>query len=316
MFGPVIWLVLSSFKTQAEIVTFPPRLLPYRQETVVVEGYEDPLPLFEVTFEDGSTAELAQVRRIGLESQLIDPANPDEIIKVPIDQREPIEKVVFSLDNYIEGVESFNFARYLRNSVIVTIFATLLTLLINSMAAFALAKYHFKGREAIFFIMLSTLMVPLSVILVPVFLVITTINWNNNLLGVIVPAAATPTGLFLLRQYMLTIPDELLDAARMDGASEWRIYSQIILPLSKPALAVLTIFSVMWRWNDFLWPLIVLSRSEFFTLQVGLNSFQGELNVQWNLILAMTVLTLLPITFVFALLQRNITTGIATTGMK
>ena len=316
MFGPVIWLIFSSFKTQAEIVKFPPRLLPYRQETVVVEGYEEPLPLYTVTFEDGTTAELAQVRRIGLESQLVDPANPDEIIQVSIDQREPIEKVVFSLDNYIEGVESFNFARYLRNSVIVTIFATLLTLLINSMAAFALAKYHFRGREAIFFIMLSTLMVPLSVILVPVFLVITTINWNNTLLGVIVPAAATPTGLFLLRQYMLTIPDELLDAARMDGASEWRIYSQIILPLSKPALAVLTIFSVMWRWNDFLWPLIVLSRSEFFTLQIGLNSFQGELNVQWNLILAMTVLTLLPITFVFAILQRNITTGIATTGMK
>jgi len=316
MFGPVIWLVFSSFKTQAEIVKFPPRILPYRQETVVVEGYEEPLPLYTVTLEDGSTAELAQVRRIGLESQLVDPDNPDEIIKVPIDQREPIEKVVFSLENYIEGVQSFNFSRYLRNSLIVTIFATLLTLLINSMAAFALAKYQFKGREAIFFIMLSTLMVPLSVILVPVFLVITTINWNNNLLGVIVPAAATPTGLFLLRQYMLTIPDELIDAARMDGASEWRIYAQVILPLSKPALAVLTIFSVMWRWNDFLWPLIVLSRSEFFTLQIGLNSFQGELNVQWNLILAMTVLTLLPITLVFAILQRNITTGIATTGMK
>ena len=316
MFGPVVWLIFSSFKTQAEIVKFPPRLLPYRQETVVVEGYDEPLPLYLVTLENGSTAELAQVRRIGLESQLVDPANPDEIIKIPIDQREPIEKVVFSLDNYIEGVESFNFARYLRNSLIVTIFATILTLLINSMAAFALAKYHFRGREAIFFIMLSTLMVPLSVILVPVFLVITTIDWNNNLLGVIVPAAATPTGLFLLRQYMLTIPDELLDAARIDGASEWRIYAQVILPLAKPALAVLTIFSVMWRWNDFLWPLIVLSRSEFFTLQIGLNSFQGELNVQWNLILAMTVLTLLPITLVFAILQRNITTGIATTGMK
>jgi alpha-1,4-digalacturonate transport system permease protein len=184
------------------------------------------------------------------------------------------------------------------------------------MAAFALAKYQFKGRSTIFFIMISTLMVPLSVILVPVFLVITTIGWNNNLLGVIIPAAATPTGLFLLRQYMLTIPDELLDAARIDGASEWRIYAQIILPLAKPALAVLTIFSVMWRWNDFLWPLIVLSRSEYFTLQIGLNSFQGELNVQWNLILAMTVLTLLPITAVFAILQKNITTGIATTGMK
>ncbi len=145
---------------------------------------------------------------------------------------------------------------------------------------------------------------------------ITNVGWNNNLLGIIVPVAATPTGVFLLRQYMLTIPNELMDSARIDGASEWRIYTQIILPLAKPALAVLTIFSVMWRWNDFLWPLIVLNRSEFFTLQVGLASFQGELNVQWNLILAMTVLTLLPITIIFAFLQKNITTGIATTGLK
>ena len=316
MFGPVLWLVLSSFKTSAEVVKFPPRLLPYRQETVVVEGYEEPLPLYEVTMEDGSVVQLAQVRRIGLEGQMVDPSDPEEIIKVHIDDREPIERVVFSLDNYVEGVESFNFARYLRNSVVVTISATLLTLLVNSMAAFALAKYRFRGRTAIFLIMIGTLMIPLSVVLVPVFLVITNIGWNNNLLGVIIPGAATPTGVILLRQYMITIPDELIDAARIDGASEWRIYSQVIIPLARPALAVLAIFSIMWRWNDFLWPLIVLSRSEMFTLQVGLNSFQGELNVQWHLILAMTVLTLLPITIVFAFLQRNITTGIATTGMK
>jgi alpha-1,4-digalacturonate transport system permease protein len=316
MFGPVLWLVLSSFKSSGEVVKFPPRLLPYRQETVEVEGYDEPLPLYEVTLEGGSTAVLAQVRRVGLEAQLIDPQNPDEIIKVHIENREPVERVYFGLDNYIEGVQSFNFSRYLFNSVIVTITATILTLFINSLAAFALSKYVFKGRDLIFLIMISTLMVPLSVVLVPVFLVITNVGWNNNLLGVIVPGAATPTGVFLLRQYMLTIPDELLAAARIDGASEWRIYSQIILPLSKPALAVLTIFSVMWRWNDFLWPLIVLSRSEMFTLQVGLNSFQGELNVQWHLILAMTVLTLLPITVIFAFLQRNITTGIATTGLK
>jgi len=316
MFGPVLWLVLSSFKSSGEIVKFPPRLLPYRQETVEVEGYDEPLPLFIVTLEDGSTAQLAQIRRIGLEAQLIDPANPEEVIKVNIDDRQPVESVSFALDNYIEGVESFNFWTYLRNSVVVTVTATILTLLFNSMAAFALAKYHFKGRDAIFLIMISTLMVPVSVVLVPVFLVINGVGWNNNLLGVIVPGAATPTGIFLLRQYMLTIPDELLDSARIDGASEWRIYTQVILPLSKPALAVLAIFSVMWRWNDFLWPLIVLSRSELFTLQIGLNSFQGELNIQWHLILAMTVLTLLPITLVFAFLQRNITTGIATSGMK
>jgi alpha-1,4-digalacturonate transport system permease protein len=316
MFGPIVWLVLSSFKSSAEISKFPPRFLPYRQETVVVEGYEEPLPLYIVTFDDGSTQTLAQVRRVGLEAQLIDPANPDELIKVNINQRQPVESVYFGLENYIEGVESFDFGLYLWNSVVVTLVATLLTLLVNSMAAFALSKYKFRGRQTIFIVMISTLMVPLSVVLVPVFLVITNVGWNNNLLGIIIPAAATPTGVFLLRQYMLTIPDELIDAARIDGASEWRIYSQVILPLAKPALAVLTIFSVMWRWNDFLWPLIVLSRSEYFTLQVGLASFQGELNVQWNLILAMTVLTLLPITLVFGFLQRYITTGIATTGMK
>ncbi|MCS7070234.1 MAG: carbohydrate ABC transporter permease, partial [Anaerolinea sp.] len=303
MFGPVVWLVLSSFKTQAEIQRFPPRLLPYRQETVVVPGYDQPLDLYLVTFEDGSTRELAQVRRVGIEAQMIDPANPEEIIRVNINQRTPVEYVYFGLENYQEGITSFNFLRYLWNSVIVTVAATILTLLINSMAAFALSKYQFRGRDAILIITISTLMVPLSVILIPVFLVITNVGWNNNLLGVIVPAAATPTGVFLLRQYMLTIPDELLDSARIDGASEWRIYLQIILPLARPALAVLTIFSIMWRWNDFLWPLIVLSRSELFTLQVGLRSFQGDLNAQWNLILAMTVLTLLPITFVFAFLQ-------------
>ena len=316
MFGPIVWLILSSFKSSAEVVKFPPRLLPYRQETVDVEGYDEPLPLYEVTLEDGSNRVLAQVRRVGIEAQMIDPENPDEIIKVNIEAREPVERVYFGLENYIEGVQSFNFARYLRNSVIVTIAATLLTLLVNSMAAFALSKYQFRGRNIIFLIMISTLMVPLSVVLVPVFLVITNVGWNNNLLGVIVPGAATPTGVFLLRQYMLTIPDELLASARIDGASEWRIYSQIILPLAKPALAVLTIFSVMWRWNDFLWPLVVLSRNEMFTLQVGLNSFQGELNVQWHLILAMTVLTLLPISVVFAFLQKYVTTGIATTGLK
>jgi len=316
MFGPVVWLVLSSFKTQAALVEFPPQFLPYAQTTVEVPGYEDPLPLFDVTLEDGTVVQLAQVRRVGIEAQMVDPDNPEEVITVNINQREQIREFRLAIENYLDPLERFNFLRYLANSVIVTVTATIITLVINSMAAFALSKYNFKGREAIFVVIISTLMIPISVILVPVFLVITTIGWNNNLLGVIIPGAATPTGVFLLRQYMLTIPDELLDSARIDGASEWRIYWQIVLPLARPALAVLAIFSVMWRWNDFLWPLIVLSRSELFTLQVGLNSFQGELNIQWHYVLAMTVLTLLPITIVFAFLQRFITTGIATTGMK
>lgn len=319
MFGPVIWLVLSSFKTESALSEFPPRFLPYSQMTMDVSGYDEPLPLFEVTQEDGSIVQLVQIRRVGIEAQMIDPQNPDNIISVNINDRKPIRKITLALDNYTDPLirlDKFKFVTYLRNSVFVTTIATIITLLVNSMAAFALSKYKFAGRDTIFVVIIATLMIPVSVILVPVFLVITQLGMNNTLWGVIIPGAATPTGVFLLRQYMLTIPDELIDSARIDGAGEWRIYWQIILPLARPALAVLAIFSVMWRWNDFLWPLIVLSKSELFTLQVGLNAFQGELNIQWHYILAMTVLTLLPITIVFAFLQRFITSGIATTGMK
>ena len=320
MFGPVLWLVASSFKTQAGLVKYPPPLLPYQQVQVEVQGFDKPLPLFKVTMEDGSLRKLAQVRRVGIEAQMVDPANPSaDVIKVNIRRREPVEEVRLAWENYLDPLvelDNFDFFTYLKNSVVVTTVATLITLVINSMAAFALSKYKFKGRDAIFVLFISTLMIPITVILVPVFLVITSIGWKNNLWGVIIPGAATPTGIFLLRQYMLTIPDELLDAARIDGGSEWHIYWRIILPLARPALAVLAIFSVMWRWNDFLWPLIVLSQNDYFTLQVGLNAFQGELQIQWHYVLAMTVVTLLPITLVFAFLQRFITTGIATTGMK
>ena len=223
---------------------------------------------------------------------------------------------LFASGNYTEIFGKFAFGAYLWNSVFITVVATVLTLLFNSMAAFALSKYQFKGQKAVFLLIIATLMIPPTIILVPVFLVINSVGLLNSLWGVILPAVATPTGVFLLRQYMLTIPDELLEAARMDHASEWRIYWKIILPLSAPALAVLAIFSVMWRWNDFLLPLIVLSRSEFFTLQLALNSFQGELNTQWNYLLAMTVITLIPITLVFAFLQKYITTGIASAGVK
>jgi alpha-1,4-digalacturonate transport system permease protein len=252
MFAPVAWVVLSSFKTPAELYHLPPALLPDH----------------------------------------------------------------FTLNNYTEALQQFPFLVYLRNSVFVTFASTLLTLLINSMAAFALSKYRFRGRNALFMIILSTLVVPLSVIMIPVFLVVAQLGMTNSLLGLIIPPAATPTGVFLLRQYMLTIPDELIEAARIDGAGEWRIYWQVVLPLAKPAMAVLAIFSVMWRWNDLLWPLIVTNRSELFTLQIGLSSFQGDNVTQWQYILAMTVLSLIPMTVVFVFLQKYLVKGIATTGLN
>lgn len=316
MFGPVVWLVLSSFKTPAGLIEFPPTLLPLGQISVTVEGHDKPLPLFRATLEDGTEKDLAQIRRIGIVSQMVDPADPDNVFKIPIDQRVPVREFRMAWENYGDPLERFNFVRYLRNSVIVTTVATLVTLLINSMAAYGLSIYEFRGRNAIMLFIIGTLMIPITVILVPVYLVVTKLGMINSLWAVILPGAATPTGVFLLRQYMLTIPKDLIEAARMDKASEWAIYWKVVLPLAMPAIAVLAIFSIMWRWNEFLWPLIVLNRSEVYTLQVGLNAFQGELDVQWHYILAMTVVTLIPVVLVFAFLQKFITTGIASSGMK
>lgn len=316
MFGPVLWLVMSSFKTESALSQFPPSFLPYSQKEVLVAGFDKPLPLYLAKDERGQTRELAQVRRIGIVATMVDPLQPQTEIRVNINERQPVNELKFASGNYTELFAKFSFGTYLWNSVFITVVATLITLLFNSMAAFALSKYQFTGQKTVFVLIIATLMIPPTIILVPAFLVISSMGLLNNLWGVILPAVATPTGVFLLRQYMLTIPDELLEAARMDNASEWRIYWRIILPLAAPAMAVLAIFSFMWRWNDFLWPLIVLSRSEHFTLQLALNAFQGELNTQWHYLLAMTVITLIPITLVFTFLQKYIATGIASAGVK
>ncbi len=316
MFGPAVWLVGSSLKTPAQLAEFPPTILPYIGQQASVEGYDNPLPLYTVRLPDGSTTVLAEVRRIGIVSQMVDPQAPDEVVRVNIADREPLREIGFATGNYTEPLVHFDFLLYLRNSVFVTTMATLITLLTNSMAAFALSKYKFRGRDLVMLLIIATLMVPLSVVLVPLYSVVSAVGLFDSLWGVILPTVATPTGVFLLRQYMLTIPDELLDAARMDNASEWQIYWRIVLPLAAPALAVLAIFSVVWRWNDFLWPLVVLSRNELYTLQVALNTYAGQLNIQWHYILAMTVVTMIPVVLVFVFLQRYITSGIAGAGIK
>ena len=315
MFGPVAWLGMSSLKSETGLNAFPPTLLPYEQATVAVEG-RGVLRLFTIDTGERAGQQLAEIRRIGLQAQMVDPKAPETIIRVPVEGRTPLMRLHFATGNYTALFERFNFFRYFWNSTFITVVATLLTLLVNSMSAFALSKYHFRGREPVFLIMLATLMIPPTIVLVPNYLIAAQLGLTNSLWGVIWPAVATPTGVFLLRQYMLTLPNELLEAARMDNASEWRIYWRIVLPLSAPALAVLAIFSVMWRWNDFLWPMVVLSRSEVYTLPLALNSFQGELTTQWNFLLAMTMVTLLPVTIIFAFLQKYITQGIASAGVK
>ncbi|MFW2588763.1 carbohydrate ABC transporter permease [Sagittula sp. SSi028] len=319
---PVLWTLFSSIKSEIAVDSFDTRILPMTQ--VVTETADrGERPVWIYTAPDGSEQ---LVVKAGPTRKITDVAaldDPDTVFQVPKETLTPHEEMRVAVENYLDpilkrnGQETFNFFTYLWNSVFVTVAATLVTLLINAMAAFALSKYRFKGRLTFTILIVATLLIPASIILVSLFFVVWSFGIFGSLWGVIIPAAATPTGVFLLRQYMLTIPDELLEAARMDAASEWRIFWRIVIPLSLPALSVLAILSVIWRWNDFLWPLIVLiSDPSKHTLQLGLTQFAGEFNSDFHYILAMTVVTLIPITLVFVWLQRFITTGIATTGLK
>ena len=222
----------------------------------------------------------------------------------------------WAFSNYTEAFQMYNYMRYFTNSVIVTTLATILTLIINSMAAYAFAKYNFRGRDGLFVMTLAMIMIPLQVILIPIYLVVSSLGLVNTYWGMIIPAAATPTGVFIIRQYMLTIPDELIEAARIDGAGEFRIFARIVLPLCRPALAVVAIFSILWRWNDFLWPLLIAQKEELYTLPVALALLNGQLVVPYNIVLAMSVMSIIPVLFMFVFMQRQIVQGIAQTGIK
>lgn len=319
---PVLWMVASSLKSQRALVENDPRFLPYEQLTVPSADGERQLGVFTLTREDGTTATVGMRGPKGRNAVVFELDKPGVTFEVPRDRLKRLDRIHPHWENYTDptlggaDLQSFKFLRYFWNSSFVTVVATLITLIVNAMAAFALSKYRFRGRDAIVVLIISTLLIPPTVVLVPLFMTVSRLGLYDSLWGVIVPAVATPTGVFLLRQYMLTIPDELLEAARMDAASEWKIFWRIVLPLSAPALAVLGILSVIWRWNDFMWPLIVLTKSEVYTLQLGLSTFKGEVSDNLHYLLAMTVLTLLPVTLVFVFLQKYITTGIANTGLK
>ena len=222
----------------------------------------------------------------------------------------------FTLQNYQQALSQGDFARYFGNSLFVAVTSTVLAVLFNVMAGYALAKYIFPGRDLIFGLMLSTLMIPLQVIMIPIFLQLKSLSLLNTLWGIIIPPAATPTGIFLARQYMVTLPNSMIEAARIDGAGEWYLFRRIILPLSAPIVATITIFSFMWRWNDYLWPLIVITDNKKQTVQQALANFVGQLQINWSQLLAMTTVAVVPVMLVFFAFQKYFMTGISAGSVK
>ena len=217
--------------------------------------------------------------------------------------------------NYSRAVSAMPFGRFYLNSLFVTASVTVLQILTSSLAAFAFARLRFRGRNWLFLLYLATLMIPFQVTMIPNFIIVRLLGWYDTYQALILPPAFSAFSTFLLRQYFMGIPFDLDEAARIDGASSFRIWWSVILPLSGPVLAALAIFVSLNTWNEFLWPLIVTNAPEMRTLPVGLSSFQGQFKVEWNLLMAGSVIAMLPVLIVYMLGQRWFIRGIALSGM-
>jgi multiple sugar transport system permease protein len=221
-----------------------------------------------------------------------------------------------TFEHYRALFTHLNVARYVANSTVLAGAITLISLLLNSMAGYAFAKFRFRGREALFRALLAALVIPGQVGMLPLFLMLKWLGVVNTYWGVVIPGMASIFGIFLVRQYALSIPDSILDAARIDGAGEWRIYWSLVLPACKPILVTLAIFTFMGAWNDFLWPLIVLTDSDMYTLPVALANLLGEHAQDTEVMMAGAVLTVLPVVVLFVALQRYYIEGIMGGAMK
>jgi multiple sugar transport system permease protein len=221
-----------------------------------------------------------------------------------------------TLQNYVDLFTRLNLARYLLNSTLVAVSATLISLIINSMAGYAFAKLRFAGRERVFHILLAALVIPGQVGMLPLFLLLKSMGLVNTMAGVVVPFMAGIFGIFMVRQYAMSIPDDLLDAARVDGAGEYRILWNIVIPVIQPILVTLAVFTFLSAWNDFMWPLIVLSDDAKYTLPVALASLSGEHVQDTGLMMAGSVLTVLPVVVLFIVLQRAYVRGVMMGSVK
>ncbi|HVG88820.1 MAG: carbohydrate ABC transporter permease [Gaiellales bacterium] len=218
--------------------------------------------------------------------------------------------------NYPDALDAAPFGRFFLNSIVVTGAAVIGHLVFCSLAAYAFARLHFWGRDVLFVVLLATLMVPFQVTMIPTFLIVQDLGLVNTLGALIAPNLVTPFGIFLLRQFFRTLPIELEEAARMDGASRLGVLFRIVLPLSMPALATLTVVTFLWTWNDFLWPLIATTSTDQSTVQRGLAGFQGAHQTSWTLLMAGNVMALAPVLLVFVIAQKWFVQSLAASGLK
>jgi multiple sugar transport system permease protein len=331
MLVPFAWMLSTSLKAPAYAVEFPPRWIPSEPATVKVAGEDRRVA--ELATQPGLRVALLRYSPEGVRVQVLAPqSRAGEQLLVAETDLQPVRITKLHWENYAnawraQGIrvrdaffglirQADGFLVFYLNSTLVTICITLGTVFTSSLAAFAFARLRFPGRDAIFLGYLATLMVPAIVIMLPVYALLSNLRLTNTYAALILPPMFSAYGTFLLRQFFLTIPTELEDAAVIDGASPFQVYRHIILPLSKPALATLTTFVFLHSWNDFLWPLMVVDRLALKTLPIGLAHFQDAYTTDYSLLMSASVIVMIPVLIVFILGQRYFVRGIALSGMK
>lgn len=324
---PFLWMLLTAFKSNQDVFHTPPRWLPYDNVFVDVNGEQ--FPLYNVQTENG-LKQLAAVKIVEGVGTFVDPSNPGQQMEYEIQQgatkiADPIMHVSFKWQNFPDAMErgsrpgiGASFWVYFRNSLVIAFFSIVGTLFSNTPVAYAFARLKFPGRDILFVIILATMMLPFQVTMIPIYLFFNDfLGWGNTFLPLIIPTFfANAYDVFLLRQFFRTIPEEMCDAARVDGASEWQIFTRIVLPLSVPVLATVTVFTFLWAWNDFTGPLLFLTSPKNFTMALGLQDFQSQRSMVWNQLMAAATVFTVPIVIAFFFAQKTFIQGIKLTGSK
>jgi multiple sugar transport system permease protein len=324
---PFLWMVLTAFKSDQDVFHTPPRWLPYDNVRVTVNG--ELLPLYRVKTEAG-VKELAMIQIVEGKGTFVDPANPAQLLEYELQMgseriAEPIMHVSFRWQNFSDAMNrgsrptvGASFWRYLQNSLVIAFISIIGTLVSNTPVAYAFARINFPGRDALFVLVLATMMLPFQVTMIPIYLFFNDfLGWGDTFLPLLVPTFfANAYDVFLLRQFFRTIPEEMCDAARVDGASEWQIFTRIVIPLSVPVLATVTVFTFLWAWNDFTGPLLFLNSPRNFTMALGLQDFRGQHTMVWNQMMAAATVFTIPIIIAFFFAQKTFIQGIKLTGSK
>ncbi|MDX2176481.1 MAG: carbohydrate ABC transporter permease [Candidatus Sumerlaeia bacterium] len=340
MVVPFYWMVSTSFKDARTAIEFPPEWLPVRIDNLAPPADQ---------LEPGSGSDLIRVKSIGFRRRVEDPIRvvPQSEVEfraievegatihrevwdttkeylVPPDRIKEKRSWNFSIKNFLEAWYApeeatrgqANFTRYFFVSIVTAIAATIGTLITGAFAAFAFSRFEFVGKGIFFYIILATMMVPGQVLLIPNFLILSGLGWLDTYAALIVPWLASVFTIFLMRQFFLTIPVDLWEAARIDGASSFRYLVQIVVPLSKPVFITAGIFTFLNNWNSLLWPLIVTTRPDMRTLMVGLQAFSEDAGTNFHLLMTAATMAILPVVILFFFLQRFFIEGIARTGLK